>query len=116
MKILICGDRNWTNRDAIYRILYGFPHDTIVIHGACKGADTIADEIADKMWMDIRTYPANWDKLGLAAGPIRNREMLDKEHPDLVIAFHSNIKESKGTKDMCKEAKRLGVPVILIIA
>jgi len=36
--------------------------------------------------------------------------MLD-EKPDLVIAFHPNLAESKGTKDCVNEAKRRGIPV-----
>jgi len=31
--------------------------------------------------------------------------MLDCEKPELVIAFHENIENSKGTKDMIRRAK-----------
>jgi ABC-type sugar transport system substrate-binding protein len=40
--------------------------------------------------------------------------MIDEHHPDIVLAFHSNIKESKGTRDMCYKAKKAGIPVIVI--
>lgn len=34
--------------------------------------------------------------------------------PDLVLAFHDNLSESKGTRDMVQRAKRAGVPVYLV--
>lgn len=112
--VLVCGSRNWSNVESIYNALYGMPKDTIIINGACRGADNIAHFVAQDLHLECRDYPAKWDAHGKAAGPIRNQEMIDKEHPDLVIVFHENIKESKGTKDMCKRAKEQGIPVILI--
>lgn len=114
MKVLVCGDREYTNKRAIFLALYGMPKDTIIINGACRGADKISTDVAKSLGLGFREYSADWDKHGKKAGPIRNREMLDKEQPDLVIAFHSYILESKGTKDMCLYAKSKSVPVILI--
>jgi hypothetical protein len=34
--------------------------------------------------------------------------MLEDGQPDLVLAFHSSIEESKGTKDMVKRARAAG--------
>jgi len=115
MKVLITGSREWKDRQAIFRVLYGFPKDTIIINGDCRGADKLSTEVAQELGFDVHSYPADWDNLGKAAGPLRNRAMLLQEEPDLVIAFHSNIKESKGTKDMCQYAKSQGVPVVLVI-
>lgn len=114
MKVLVCGNRDWDKYSSIYHALYGMPKDTIIINGDCKGADRLSTKAANDLGLEVRKYPANWDKYGKAAGPIRNQEMINKEHPDLVIAFHENIAESKGTKDMCKRAKENGIPVILI--
>ena len=30
------------------------------------------------------TYPADWDKFGRAAGPIRNQQMLDEGKPNMI--------------------------------
>ena len=114
MKILVCGDRNWIQRMPIRYALYGMPKGTIIINGACRGADKTSSVVARHLGFECREYPADWEKHGRAAGPIRNREMLDKESPDLVIAFHSNIFHSKGTRDMCRCARDAGIPVILI--
>lgn len=114
MKVLVCGDRNWTDKKTIWWALYGFPKDTELVHGAGSGADSVAHEVAGELGWAMR-YPciADWS-IGPAAGPMRNRFMLDEHKPNLVIAFHSDLANSKGTKDMCTRAKAAGVPVIVI--
>ena len=125
MKILVTGDRNWTNekrmREVILGIeenLYYYNHpgelDTLFfIHGGARGADRLAGKIATEAGWTVKVVTANWEKYGRAAGPIRNQEMLDM-NPDLVIAFHDDLANSKGTKDMVNRAKKKGVKVILI--
>jgi hypothetical protein len=39
--------------------------------------------------------------------------MLDEGKPDLVLAFHENIDESKGTRDMVHRARGAGVKVVI---
>jgi len=34
--------------------------------------------------------------------------------PDELIAFHIDIKNSKGTKDMVKQAEKLGIPTRVV--
>jgi len=114
MKLLVCGDRDWpwTYKQAILDILRTLtsPGD-IIIHGACRGVDLIAKQCAKELGLEERGYPADWNRYGLAAGPIRNQEMLDKERPDLVLAFHPDLSMSKGTRDMVQRAKNAGVTV-----
>lgn len=106
--------------EIVARELKCFPLGTILIHGDCRGADTIARLIGEELGFNIRSYPADWDAFHIAAGAIRNREMLKKENIpeepiDLVLAFHQNIKESKGTKDMLRISSIAGVQFRLII-
>lgn len=115
MKVLVCGDRNWTDREAIHRYLNELRSAgyTEVIEGGARGADTIAGEEALKLHFSVSHFPAQWNKYGRAAGPIRNRKMLDQK-PQLVVAFHNDIEHSKGTADCIKEAKRRGIVTVLI--
>jgi hypothetical protein len=113
MKILVTGSREWYNRAIIYRELIKYPKSSIVIQGVARGADSIARDIALRLGMQVLDFPAEWNKYNKSAGPIRNRQMLDQK-PDLVLAFHENIEESKGTKDCVNEATKRGIPVILI--
>lgn len=58
-------------------------------------------------------FPAKWKEFGRAAGPIRNQQMLDEGKPELVLAFHDDLENSKGTKDMVGRAMKADLPVIL---
>ena len=40
--------------------------------------------------------------------------MIEEGKPSLVIAFHSNIKSSKGTKDMARQAMKESIPVMVV--
>ena len=117
-RLLVTGDRNWSDREIIHQMLArckneGF--DTL-IEGEARGADTIAREEAEKLGYTIaesspgvKGFPANWGKYHKAAGPIRNIQMLKEGKPDLVLGFHHDIANSKGTKHMLKECKTAGI-------
>lgn len=113
MKVLVCGDRNWTREVSIRKRLSKLPEDTVIIDGGARGADTLARVVAESLGLKVIEFPADWDRHGKAAGPIRNRQMLD-EKPGLVIAFHPDLSKSKGTADTVSEAKRRGIPVEII--
>jgi YspA, cpYpsA-related SLOG family len=116
VRVLFCGDRNWTSKEPIRKqmrkVKLANPN-TVVVHGAARGADTLAADVATEFELGVEAYPAQWDRFGRGAGPIRNQQMLDSG-VDLVIAFHPNIEASKGTKDMVKRARKAKIPVILV--
>jgi hypothetical protein len=112
-KLLVCGSREWRDRNAVHLVLMCEPNHqgwgdspVTVIHGGARGADSFADQSARDLGYDVKVFPADWDKHGRAAGPIRNRQMLD-EQPDLVVAFG----QGRGTNDTVGEAERRGIPV-----
>lgn len=67
-----------------------------------------------QLGLNTRRYPANWQRYGRAAGPVRNQQMLDEGKPDLILAFHQDIVNSKGTADMIRRANRAGVPTRIL--
>ena len=81
---------------------------TRIVQGGATGADTLAAEWARRNKISVRTYVADWDVWGKAAGFKRNERMLEEGKPDLVVAF----KGGKGTKHMVELAKRAGVRVL----
>lgn len=109
MQVLICGDRNWARVDVIRAYVETLLRDTIIIEGNARGADKIAGAVAKELGMRVRVFPAEWDRYGKGAGPIRNKQMLD-EKPDLVVAFHDDIEHSIGTKNCITQAKKMGIP------
>jgi hypothetical protein len=114
VRVLVCGDRNWTEQVPIYMRLRQLPRDTVVIHGCARGADTIGGQVARSLGFKVLEFPADWDKYGKGAGPIRNQQMLDEGKPELVLAFHRNFADSKGTKDMVSRAKKANIPCEVI--
>ncbi len=109
MRVLVCGDRNWSDMDLIKCALVDI-EATEVVHGGCRGADLLGLEAAEFLGLDVVAYPADWNRYGRAAGPIRNQQMLDMGEPDMVFAFHNDIDASRGTKDMLRRADIAGVP------
>lgn len=111
-RLLVCGDRDWKDRDYIFarldemQPLYGFSE---MIEGCARGADRIGEEWATERGIPLRHFPANWDKWGKLAGIIRNTEMLTMGEPEMVVAFHTALQQSKGTKHMVTISKRAGV-------
>jgi hypothetical protein len=109
--MLICGDRNWTDKDLLQKVMSTFPPGTTVIHGGARGADSIAGDVAKELGFSVVVFKADWKRFGKAAGVLRNVEMLNDGKPDGVIAFHHDIRKSKGTAHMVKIAKEKGIEV-----
>ena len=111
-KVLVCGGRDYEDRDHVYRVLDAYlariGPDMLLINGGAPGADTLAREWAVDRRVDHLTLYAKWDLFGRSAGPIRNRRMAKKK-PKLVLAFHPNLAQSKGTRDMIKVAQKLDI-------
>jgi hypothetical protein len=133
--VLVTGDRNWNNRKAIERELikiYKKYEILFVIQGGAPGADSLTRQLCEQYGWGFTpvTVHALWTAQGRAAGPIRNQKMLDLVKPWLVdnervlttvfgvkvmlLAFHSDIKRSKGTADMIRRAKKMGLKVKLV--
>ena len=110
MRLLVCGSREWTNKEAIRNKILKLKPE-VVIQGAARGADLLAEEVAKEEQIDYLGFPAKWKTHKRAAGPIRNRHQFDIGKPDRVIAFHEDLDNSKGTKDMVLYAISQGCPV-----
>jgi hypothetical protein len=112
MRILVTGSRNWTNDEAILAAFADYAgQDVTLVSGACPtGADALAEEIAERfLGWEVERHPADWDRHGKAAGPIRNQEMVDLG-ADVCLAFP--LGESRGTRHCMAAAKRAGIPVV----
>jgi hypothetical protein len=120
MKVLITGAREWSDIETIAERLSAYMNapNTTVIHGGRIGADIIAGEVAKALGFIVRDYPVSpddWKRFGKRAGVMRNQLMLDKEHLptrpfDICLAFHDDIVNSCGTKDMMSRAAKIGIP------
>lgn len=116
MRVLICGGRDYGNEkpertlivEAFCRLIEKHGNDITIINGGCHtGADKVARSLALAMELDCETYPARWKREGNAAGPLRNRRMIDQAHPQAGVAFPGGA----GTADMVRRLRAAGVPV-----
>lgn len=112
MKLLVTGSRGWKHNGIIHRLLTQLKPDSVV-HGDCPtGADARADTICRRLRIPVTRYPADWKNLGISAGFRRNTEMLEKETPDVVLAFWDG--QSRGTEHTINEARRLNLKVMVV--
>jgi len=112
MRMLVCGGRDYRDYKRMFDVLTEFA-PTAIIHGDARGADTGADVWAVVNGIEPERYPAKWRVNGVynpGAGFDRNREMIEKGHPDVVVAFPGG----SGTGDMKWRAGEAGIRVIAI--
>jgi hypothetical protein len=114
MKVLVCGQRDFYDLETLTIVMDGLHKEykfTTLIHGAAKGADSLAANWAKLNHIEIEAYPADWKKYGKGGGPVRNKQMLEVGKPNLVVAFfvYGEAEKSKGTKDMVQKAKNAGI-------
>jgi len=124
MVIICTGSRRFSDYGVIERELLsalrmGTRNDQVptIVHGACPtGADAIVDRMAHALGARVETFPAKWDEEGLAAGPNRNRVMVQSAlswagRPGNVVclAFWDGL--SKGTLNCIQNCLKEGIHV-----
>jgi hypothetical protein len=111
-RLLVCGGRAFADDALLAEVLERHIPIDWLIEGEAPGADRMARNWAVQTGVPVLKYPADWDRYGKAAGPIRNQFMLDDGKPTHAVAFYDRPRgESKGTADMVRRLKKAGVPV-----
>ena len=90
--------------------VHDVPFDTIISGGA-RGVDTRAELWAKSKDKRFRRYDADWEGNGRAAGYLRNTVMAERATHGICVWDG----ESRGTKHMLDEMRRLGKPVAVYI-
>lgn len=113
-RVLVCGGRDFVDAKRVWSVLDHYltlgDDFKCLIHGAARGADSLAGEWAIARSVPVLAFPADWTTHGNSAGPIRNAQMLREGAPTLVIAFPGG----SGTRDMVSRSKRAQLPVLEI--
>jgi hypothetical protein len=125
MRVIVCGSRTFRDSEDLEAFLTGrftwicygeriSIDDLVIVCGGAQGADRLATAWARKYGADYEVYEADWNRHNMAAGPIRNRQMLDSG-ADMVVAFVDKpLVYSKGTLNMVTLARDAGVRTIVI--
>ena len=111
--LLVTGSRNWEDFTRLRNALQPYVDaQWTLLHGDCP---TGADYLANRLWREynlkVERVPADWNKHGKAAGPIRNQQMVDRV-PNLCYAFPRG--DSRGTWDCLTRAAKAGIKVVII--
>lgn len=114
-KIIVAGGRDFDDYGRMVKVLRTFTRDIKdlqIVSGDCPtGADALAKAYAEWWGIDFAEFEADWKKDGNAAGPIRNSKMAQYGHA--LIAFWDM--ESAGTDSMIKQARKVGIPIMIIV-
>jgi hypothetical protein len=112
MKFVISGSRKHPQPSLATVFLDYISEEDEVLIGDCPtGIDKYAKEYCEEQNIPYTIFEADWDKYGLAAGPKRNKAMLDTK-PDLVLALPYG--ESKGTRDVIKQARKANLRIYVL--
>lgn len=110
--IIIAGGRDADEAAAVAvldRVLK--PEDVaIVVSGGACGWDTAGERWAEKHGKPVKRFPADWNRLGKAAGFLRNEQMarFARDWPPGRLYVGPG---GRGTADMVRRARRHGLSV-----
>src|SRR5678809_778300 len=119
MKVLFTGDRKWRPEYEkalieVFDELQDWKGEVKIIVGDCPtGVDASVAVLANTYKIPCHVEGADWGRYGKGAGMIRNKAMVDLK-PDICIACHHDLTQSKGTKDCTKQAIRAGITTVMI--
>ncbi len=111
MKIAIVGGRTFDNYEKLKTVLNPYKsYCTQEICGMANGADKLGKKWAEDNFINVKCYPADWDKFGKGAGHIRNKQMAIDA--DFVVAFWDC--KSRGTKNMIDTTMELKKSILVV--
>ncbi len=108
MKIAFTGGRDYENRrmvQFVYDLLMATDVRSFAVGDCPTGLDRMVREMIPCTHIDV--HRASWTLHGKAAGPIRNRAMLEDD-VDVLVVFPGG----KGTADCAMQAREMGKTVI----
>lgn len=117
VRAIIAGSRDFYSpgifNNVMSELLSDIPDDDLeIVSGGCRGADKMGEEWANFWNIKCTVFPADWNKYGKAAGPMRNEQMAkyaSEADKGMLIAFPVGV--SRGTRNMIKTAERYGLEV-----
>lgn len=106
--VLVTGGRDYADRERVAAELSALAPG-LVLHGAAKGADTLAESWARENGVHFASVPALWYSHLRGAGPKRNAVLVEmcRRLGGTVLAFPGG----NGTADCVRRAKAAGLTV-----
>lgn len=111
LRVLITISRTWSQISELRRVLeevHSRYPTAVLVHGNAARGDQTAASIWHSMGGTDEPWPANWERYGKRAGPLRNAKMVES-NPAMVLAFVKN--RSAGASHCADLAEGAGLPV-----
>jgi hypothetical protein len=83
---------------------------SVVLCGMAPGVDALGASLALARGVRIEYFPADWERLGKAAGPVRNRKMASAAEAAILLWDGNSL----GTKNMLFLASTYGLRIHLV--
>lgn len=121
--LLVTGSRHFTDEDLVRKAIdaelaFARSGSFMLVVGDCpSGADLFAQRAAERHSgvITVVRFIANWDKNGKAAGPIRNKRMVDfvkeRDGSKLCLSFWKDGQLNAGTRNCVALAQEAGIEV-----
>lgn len=115
MNLLVSGGRDFNDYNLLknkldYYLSNQDKNSITILSGHARGTDLLAEKYAQEKDLNLKIFPADWDKHGKSAGFIRNNEMI--KEADILVAFWDG--QSKGTKHAIDSAKKKNIPIRIV--
>ncbi len=112
MTVIVTGGRDYLNRKQVESVLDSLEIDHLIVGDCPTGVDRFAKDWAQsKAHQSYAIYPAHWDAEGRAAGPIRNKRMVEQHPGAIVLAFPGG----RGTANCKTTALKAGHVVLEVM-
>lgn len=122
--IAIVGGRDFNDYELMKQTIFDYlkcPHCNVIhtdtyyaghkiVSGGAKGADSLAEKIAEEYGFETIVHKPDWNKYGKSAGYIRNTYII--ADADIVFAFWDG--KSKGTEHSINIARKMDKTVRII--
>ena len=112
-KVVVAGGRKFNDYkmlEANLDNLLSKMEDIEIVSGVANGADKLGERYSKERGYKLKQFPADWNTHKYAAGPIRNKQMLD--YCDAVIVFWDGV--SRGSMNMINITKKANKPIRII--
>lgn len=90
-KIIVSGGRDFKDAKFLNSILDRLHKEKVIckiVFGCARGVDALALDWAKRNMVDFARYEADWESHGKAAGPIRNKRMIEENlDAKILLAF-----------------------------
>ena len=109
-KVIIAGSRSFSNEKLLEETLSHLYGKFECVCGEARGADMLGKLYAQQKGFPVKSFPADWDGHGKAAGYLRNKQMA--EYADEAVVFWDGT--SRGAKHMIDIMQTTKKPCVII--